>query len=251
MTLSLKNDAFSNDIATGYGGALAVYSGADPASATISDTSFTGDSSQGGYFNGGGAIADFGGTITIANSTFKDDSASGYGGATGGAIYTTAGPYAAGAVTVSNGLFQGDTAESVQQAQGGAIEAEFGGAFAVAGSTFLGNTATSGGNSFGGAIYLNGNSFGAATPASTIQNSVFANNLAVSTKSGFNPQVYGGAVSQEEGAGDLGLGVHGQRRDGSAVRPHVVRGRRVRRRDRKSGGDDDVGRQSVDRQPRP
>src|SRR6266545_1292169 len=79
--------------------------------------------------NGGGIRAPGGGTVTVANSTVRGNSAGGNGG----------GIAAAGAVTVTNSTISGNTAT----VNGGGVGAN--GVIAVTNSTVSGNTANAGG----------------------------------------------------------------------------------------------------------
>jgi len=96
---------------------------------TVTDSTFSRNSASGfpGGGGGGGGISAAGGTMTVANSTFSENSA----GTNGGAIQTDAGTY-----TVTNSTFFGNSA-----AQDGGGILNSGGGFTVTNSTFSGNTA--------------------------------------------------------------------------------------------------------------
>jgi len=116
------------------------------ASRTVTNCTFTRNSAGGGA---GGGIANAGGTLTVANSTFAGNSADN-GGAIGGG----------GATLVTNSTFAGNRAD-----RGGAIEN--GGPLTVTNCTFTGNGADHEG---GGIANLGG--------TLTVANSTFAGNNA-------------------------------------------------------------------------
>jgi CSLREA domain-containing protein len=129
-------------------GYLATYSGGGinnwGGTLTITNSTFSGNTS--GVTHGGG-IDSANGTLTITNSTFSGNS-----GFFGGAISNR------GALTVANSAFSGNSANF-----GGGIYQESGAAI-ITNSTFSGNNANS-----GGGIYLNGG-------VMTLHNTIVANN---------------------------------------------------------------------------
>jgi predicted outer membrane repeat protein len=128
---------------------------------TVSGSTLSGNSATGGLFGGipvpgaGGAIYGFG-ALTVASSTFTDNSAY-----EGGAI-----DFPGGAVTVRDSVFNGNSATD-----GGGIYFASG-TLDVRGSTFSGNTASDS----GGAIYNLG--------AATVQASTLSGNIAGSAGGG-------------------------------------------------------------------
>jgi predicted outer membrane repeat protein len=113
---------------------------------TISNSTFNNNSA----FNEGGVIANnYGGILTISNSTFSNNSAN-----SGGAIYDL------GTLTISDSIFSNNSVTD----SGGAIFAS--GTLTISNSTFSDNSA----NLFGGAVRASG--------TTTISNSTFNNNSA-------------------------------------------------------------------------
>jgi hypothetical protein len=113
----------------------------------------------------GGAIYNDGGTLTVNNSTFFNNSVvnAGPNGSAGGAIYSLF-----GTVHVSNSTFSNNsTGGSNAGFTGGGAIYQYDGTLTVANSTFNGNAAP---NNFGGAI----TNFSSAT--ATITNSTFSDN---------------------------------------------------------------------------
>ena len=194
--LTLTNDVFNNDAATGgtgnlfdsggdaYGGAIYDANG----DLAVTNDSFTHDAATGGNGgtgggNGGnaygGALFMQAGTLTMTNATFSSDSSFGGNGThastagnggdgDGGALYT-------GAVssTLTSVTFSSDTASG--------------------GGTAVGAQGGNGGNGYGGALY----SVGAAASLSNTtfwSNSALATNGGVGTSGGAGGNAYGGAI---------------------------------------------------------
>src|SRR5262249_24209413 len=108
-----------------------------PITATISNCTFTGNSTSGG----GRAILNFECSMSLVNDTFTSNSAAG----DGGAVLNTTGGVAATNLASSGCTFSGNTATG----NGGAIANEVGGTLTITGgTTFSTNQAFS-----GGAIY--------------------------------------------------------------------------------------------------
>jgi hypothetical protein len=149
---------------------------------TVSDSTFSGDTSSADVANpgGGGAIYNDG-TLTVSDSTFSGDTSNGnlnYGG--GGAIYND------GTLTVSDSTFSGDTSYSDLEYGGGAIYNN--GTLTISDSSFSGDTAfTNGTFAGGGAIYSNGDG------VITIDNSVLTNDTAQGGAGFAQPSGNGGA----------------------------------------------------------
>jgi predicted outer membrane repeat protein len=148
-------DAFAS--VSGTGAAITAFGAPD---LTLDGVVIRDSHTDAGY---GGAM-EIGGRLTIRNSRFTHDTASGSG--LGGAIDLLSGANA----TISNSVFENN---SHADADGGAIYVEFGGMLTVTSSTFTGNSA--GTASSGGAV-----SFGASTKG-TFQNTTFSGNSAPSS----------------------------------------------------------------------
>ena len=192
-TLNISNALFNqNGFVDGStitkGGAIRNESTNNPASLTLSDTTFSSNSAE----NGGAIYNDSGSTLTInPNVAFNSNSAADNGGGifnqgtatidgasfnsnsatqkSGGAIYTT------GNLTVSNSSFTGNTsivANPNWRCGGGAIQQDSG-SLTIDNSNFDGNIT----NSRGGAIHLLRNNV-------TISNSTFTGNKAGSGDGG-------------------------------------------------------------------
>ncbi|HZC07362.1 MAG TPA: right-handed parallel beta-helix repeat-containing protein [Ktedonobacterales bacterium] len=112
-----------------------------------------------GFGAGGAGVYNNGGSLTITNSTFSDNSAS-YGSA-GGGVYSNG-----GSLTITNSTFSDNSASyrSVSSSGGGVYN--LGGALTITNSAFTGNSAIWGS---GGAVYNDGNDL-------TITNSTFTDN---------------------------------------------------------------------------
>jgi hypothetical protein len=161
-------------------------------SISIDNLTLTGGHYSDTVFASGGAI-DSGGTVTVANSTVANDTASTAGNSTpdahGGAIATV------GNVTVTRSTFANDTASATGPAAiaspassiGGAIDS--GGNLTVTDSTFAGDTVTAdslGAFAGGGAMAANVNQ------VVTVTNSTFTNNTA--SAAGTGAAADGGAI---------------------------------------------------------
>jgi Bacterial Ig-like domain (group 3) len=139
-------DILSNITITGGSAATGGGAIANSGNLVLNGVALTGNSAV--YY--GGAINNNGGKLTVMDSTFTNNAATGAG--VGGAINNTNN----GVVTVTNGTFTGGTA-----LQGGAI-ANLSGTLTVTGSSFMGNA-----GDFGGAIFNDGT---ATISSSTIAN---------------------------------------------------------------------------------
>ena len=123
-TLEVSNSTLSGNTSNGTAGGIYNDNGA---TATVSDSTFSGNSAP----NGGG-IFNSGGTLEVTNSTFSDNrSTVDYGGAFANGSFSTA--------KVSDSTFSGNSAAT----EGGAIRND--GTLEVNNSTFSGNSAPNGG----------------------------------------------------------------------------------------------------------
>jgi len=153
---------------------------------TVTNVTFLGNASGGG--NDGGAIYAGGDAVTVSGSTFSGNSASGGIESTaGGAVYLDS-----GTLSVSDSLFLANSGVD----GGGAIAAD-GGAVTIDGSTFNDNTATSG----GGAIELSSGTL-------TVTSSQFGGNSADGAgaiSAGVGPvTISGSQVSGNASTSDVG-----------------------------------------------
>ncbi len=146
--LTVTNSTFSGNSTSGGAGGGGIYS--IGGMLTVTNSTFSGNSTSGD----GGGILSYGGTLTVTNSTFSGNSAV-YGGGIFNEITTTA--------SVTNSTFSGNSAAS--NGGGGGILNES--ALTVTNSTFSGN---SGGT--GGGIY---NEY---TATASVTNSTFSGNSA-------------------------------------------------------------------------
>ena len=122
-TLAVSNVVFDANVATNTaGGGLYVNNG----SATVTASTFTANTANGN----GGAIDNFGGTLTVINSTFNGNAATSVAAGYGGAIYSSV----AGSTTVINSTLDGNGATF-----GGNLYSI--GAFALHNSIVAGSTA--------------------------------------------------------------------------------------------------------------
>ena len=103
---------------------------------TVSNSAFSGNTASGNGYGGGGGIYNNGGTVVVSDSTFSGNTASGNGFGGGGGIYNFFG----GTLTVSNSTFSGNM---VSYGGGGIFNG--GGTLTVSNSTFAGNSAGDGG----------------------------------------------------------------------------------------------------------
>jgi hypothetical protein len=223
--LTLTNDQFNANQATGYGGETGpqnAYGGAifnnGNGALTIKNTTFNGNSATGGSGSNsgqhgagaeGGAVYIAGGSkaVSITASTFSNNSAVGGTGTPGGSGYGGAISAASGGsnnIAVLNSTFSNNNAEGGVNSYGGAGSA-YGGALNLAGnntlsvvnSTFNGNLAYGGagnnsygggGGAVGGAINVNGVS------TATFVNSTVANNTATGGDAAYGGSAFGGGI---------------------------------------------------------
>ncbi|MCB0201837.1 MAG: hypothetical protein H6649_15190 [Caldilineae bacterium] len=160
-TVTVNECTFSSNTAGsggyGEGGGIFVDSGPFPTGDLYVNNSSFHDNSA---FSGGG-IANYGGEVTVSNSTLSGNRADGAGYGAGGGVFSD-GP--GGMVTVSNSTFAGNTAEW----GGGAISSGgLGDRLAVRNSTFFANRAS---HSGGGIV------IGTLTDVATVFNSTFYGN---------------------------------------------------------------------------
>ena len=162
-TTSISGSTFENNTSNGKGGAISNYG-----DLTVDNSNFIGnvanDSGTTTTDGDGGAINHWNGTLTVTNSLFENNRATGSSSAvpTGGAIR-------AGSVTnIYNSDFNGNTAYTY----GGAIRMDVGGI--VDGSSFNANKAESG---YGGAIAI-GADYSSTLGELTVSNSTFTGNSA-------------------------------------------------------------------------
>ena len=134
-------------------------------SASISAMTITGGSTS----NFGGGIDNAGGTLTVSDSTFSNNTATTGGG----------GIYSNGTLTVTDSTFTGNSGGNYG---GGGILAT--GSATVGGSTFVNNSSTNGG---GGGIDING--------TLTVANSTFTGNIGSNSYGGGGILVYAGTVT--------------------------------------------------------
>jgi len=147
--LAVQRSTFNNNLASYVGGAI---SNTRSATATVSDSTFTGNSAH-----DGGAIQNEGVTgepvpqLTVTNSNFYSNS-----GYYGGAVDTMT----SGNTVISGGIFTGNSAYS-----GGGICSGSGGTTSISGSTISGNSATWGGGVYqsAGTISISGSTISGNT----------------------------------------------------------------------------------------
>jgi predicted outer membrane repeat protein len=128
-TLTIQNGNSGNGNG-GFGGGINNFGGA----LTVTNSTFTGNSTSG---NGGGIFST--GTLTVTNSTFSANSASGGGGSGGGGIFSTS--TGGGTLTVTNSILSGN---STSGNGGGIFSNNSGGGTTVTNTLLAGNTAPSG-----------------------------------------------------------------------------------------------------------
>ena len=154
-TLEVSNSTLSGNTSNGTAGGIYNDNGA---TATVSDSTFSGNSAP-----DGGGIFNSGGTLDVTNSTFSDNrSTVDYGGAFANGSFSTA--------TVSDSTFSGNSAAT----EGGAIRND--GTLEVTNSTFSNNSA----NLHGGGIWQ-----GSQTSL-TVTDSTFSGNSATDGAGIFN-----------------------------------------------------------------
>lgn len=164
--VAIDNSSFSNNSAHDNGGAVAIFNTSDTAS--ISNTTFTGNQSLGGAWGGGALFMDSNDSVWISQSTFDNNSSALFGG--GVAIINTV-----NSISVDAVHFTGNTSSS----SGGALYAFTNGSLSVSDSFFTDNSILTPGGS-GGAIRDNNNG------DSSFINNTFDNNTATAK---------GGAIS--------------------------------------------------------
>lgn len=157
-TLSINDSAFSDNTAANGGGSIR-----NAATMTVINSTFSGNRATGTNGNGGGILSD--GTASITNSTLSNNTAGTTNGS-GGGIRNF------GALTVTGSTFSGNSAIS-----GGGID-NYGGTLTVINSTYFGNSAT-----YGGGIMND------STGTVNVVNSTFSGNSA--TDSGGAIRTYG------------------------------------------------------------
>jgi hypothetical protein len=143
---TLIGSTISGNTATNRGGGVAStdYGG----SVTIQDSSITGNSASGD--RGGGFYSDAG-DITVRNSTISNNTVQGSGGTAGGGISTRS-----SALTIENSTISGNHAisSSEEDAEGGGISGS-GGATVLTNTTISGNSAIGAGAGRGGGLFSN------------------------------------------------------------------------------------------------
>jgi hypothetical protein len=173
VTLTQGNCTTGVDCGFGGGAIIAGGIAGDDLSLTnVVMTNNTDNSTVGELTHNGGAVADQGPNLTLANSSFSTNTAPGQ---QGGAVWYQEAVVTQGAEVITNSTFTGNTS-----GQGGALLVEpyvdaqlsFLGYATISGSTFTGNTAN-GSQTYGGAIYAE-----AYDGTITVSNSRFANNTA-------------------------------------------------------------------------
>jgi CSLREA domain-containing protein len=122
---------------------------------------------------GGGALHNFGGSVTVNNSSISGNRTFSTYGASGGAILSFY-----GTLTINNSSFAGNSANSV----GGGI-AIFSSSATVNNCTFSGNSVTGSGSGRGGGIYYAGGNNGIGNTL-TVSNSAFSGNSSDSVGGG-------------------------------------------------------------------
>jgi predicted outer membrane repeat protein len=160
-TVDISDSVISGGTAPTAGGGIENTGG----TLTVTDTDFTGNEATGtaGGGGNGGAIHDAGGTTTVSGGTVSANTA-----VEGGGFWNSGGTFDVDGVT-----FDGNTADGEDADQGGgAFYSEGGGTVTVDGSTFTANTATEGSGS-GGAILNN-----ETDTALTVSDSTFTDNAA-------------------------------------------------------------------------
>jgi hypothetical protein len=158
---------------------------------TITDSTFTDNTSAAGTLNGGGAVYIRGtnGLVTVTGSTFAGNTAR-----TGGAIYLEGTGGGVPTLSVVSSTFTGNTANGAASSppadgEGGAIAANIIGDVTITGSTFSGNTASID----GGALSIG--SLKLATSKVSISTSSFLANHATFGGGGFWTSTTQGDVS--------------------------------------------------------
>ncbi len=197
---TFTNNVSTNGSATGLGGG-AIYSSSNliTATATITDSTFTGNT-VGGSQGGGGAIRNRSGSMTITNSNFTGNSAV----PGGGAVHNT------DVISISGCNFTNNSAVgggSVQVGTGGAISNQGGGQVTIANSVITGNSAAS----HGGGIYFQPNADGALM---NVSNSTISNNT---SNSDSNTTGDGGGMYTTNGGGTVLVNISGSTISGNTA----------------------------------
>jgi hypothetical protein len=181
LSLQLGNCTDSGLDCLDNGGGAILAGGAPGDTLTLTNVNFNHNSTQSSAGTLGGAVVYTGSFLSITGSTFSDNTASGTGGAQGGGVQVAnevEGNGVSGSVTITNSTFTGNSATggSEGNANGGGLfftgSAGFNGS--VTGSTFTGNTASSPTAATGGAI----NAEGGGTDSFSVINSRIAGNTA-------------------------------------------------------------------------
>ena len=177
-SLTLNNLTIANgSVATGPTGGGGIYLRAG-GTLTVTNSTFSDNST----INNGGGIFQNGGTLIITNSTFSGNSAASGGGIASGS----------GTTTITNSTFSGNSATG---GTGGGIDIG-GSTTTITNSTFSGNSATSG---TGGGITQVA---GTVTLRNTIvANSILSGNCDGTIVNGGNNLQFGGTVADSCGAG--------------------------------------------------
>lgn len=190
--LVVSSSTFDGD-AAGSGGAIYLYGDGTSTKQSITTSTFSGDSATS---DEGGAIDEDEGDLSLARSTFTNDSAY-YGGAL--MEYGSA------------GLLSNDTFDGNQATEGGALEFEeaaASGTLALLNDTITRNTGYD-----GGGIYDPHNA------TTTIENTIVAGNSGAASSDG-GGDCYGTAATDNAGSSDLGGNIDS---DGSCFSPSVAR----------------------------
>jgi len=138
-----------------------------------------------GLSNNGGGLADIGGTVSISNSTFANNSSPG----AGGGLFNVG-----GTVSISNSTFANNSAG----AEGGGLFNQFSSTVTISNSTFASNSASRGG----------GGLFNQPLGVLTISNSTFASNSATFVggidNAGTGMRIGGSIVANNTGGNCIG-----------------------------------------------
>jgi len=208
VNFTVQNLTIANGNSEGGGG---IYS--DGGTLTVTNSIFTGNSATGATATNscGGAIDNEGNSLTVTNSTFSGNSATaGIYNAYGGGI-CSGGWNGGSMLTVTNSTFSGNSATAgIYNAYGGGIFSY--GALTVTNSTFSDNSAVGGasGGTGGGGIISNGSTL-------TVTNSTFSGNSAGYPGIGGGIYIYGdqaatvtnSTFSGNSAAGGAGISSYG------------------------------------------
>jgi autotransporter family porin len=180
-TLTINNNTITNNTATGTNGFA--YGGGIYNSGTliINNNTITNNTATttDGYADGGGISNDEDSTLTITDTTIKDNIAIGTSNAYGGGISHSF----LSNVTINNSIITNNTATAIGgNAYGGGIS-NWGAFLTINNSTITGNTATAtNGNAYGGGISNNGDS--------TITDTTIKDNIAIGTNNAYGGGIY-------------------------------------------------------------